>query len=216
MKFTVFLIFMLCFAMADARDVYRWVAPDGSVQYSDNPHAGADRITLPEWPEPQPQRTVLPPPPRATDRPVLNRYDSLAIADPEVEEKIRDNQGNVEVTVTVKPDLIIAEGHKIQLLLDGQAQGGPAPSLAQSLRGVERGSHTVAAQVVDERGRILIRSRPVSFYLEEASPLFHPADPNWPDEGVQQAPRAPMAPRAPRAPTAPFRPPPPTPKPPPL
>jgi hypothetical protein len=191
MKFTVFLIFMLCIALADAGDVYRWVAPDGSVHYSDTPLTGADRITLPEWPQPQPRRTVLPPSPRPSDKSVfdrLDRYNNLAIVKPEAGEDVRGNQGNVEVTVAVEPDLITAKGHKIQLLLDGQVHGGPAPSLAQSLRGVERGEHTVAAQVIDERGRVLISSRPVSFSLQSYSAIFRPADP-LSKRGPVQAPR---------------------------
>jgi hypothetical protein len=197
MKFTVFLIFMLCIALADAGDVYRWVAPDGSVHYSDTPLTGADRITMPEWPQPQPRRNVLPqpsrkvlpPPPGATDKPVFDRYDSLAIVKPEAGEDVRGNQGNVEVTVAVEPDLITAEGHKIQLLLDGQAQGDPAPSLAQSLRGVKRGEHTVAAEVLNERGQVLISSRPVSFSLQSYSAIFRPANPTE-TQGPIQAPRA--------------------------
>jgi hypothetical protein len=50
MKVTTFLMLVLCLVVADARDVYRWVGPDGSVYFSDDPHAGAERITLPEWP----------------------------------------------------------------------------------------------------------------------------------------------------------------------
>jgi hypothetical protein len=197
---------MLCLATADAHDVYRWVAPDGSVHYSDNPQAGADRITLPEWPQPRPWQLVLPPPPRASGRSVFNVYDKLTIIKPKSQENVHDNQGNVEVILTLEPNLNTALDHKIQVFLDGQVHGEPADSLEQSLKGVERGKHTVTARVINERGRVLIESRPVSFYLKHASPLFHQPRPGTPPKGVQQAPRAPMAPQAPRAPHAPFRP----------
>jgi hypothetical protein len=219
MRLAAFLMLMLCLVTADARDVYRWVAPDGSVYYSDNPRAGADRITLPEWLPPQPRYNVPPPSPGRAGKPVLGVYKGLTIVKPESGDNVHDNQGNVEVTLAVEPDLNTTAGHKIRILLDGQAQGDPLPSLEQSLRGVERGRHTVAAQVIDVQGRVLINSRPVTFFLKHASPLFHPPRPGTPYKGVQQAPRAPMAPRAPRAPHAPFRPavppPPPPPKPPP-
>ena len=217
MRFVAFLILAICLVTASAHDVYRWIAADGSVHYSDQPHAGANIITLPDWPPPQPRRQVLPPPPpRATGRPAFNGYDKLSIIKPRSEENVRDNQGNVKVVLTLEPDLETTMDHRIQLLLDGRVQGAPADSLEQSLQGVERGEHTVTARVISEQGRVLIKSRPVSFYLEHASPLFHPPRPGTPHEGVQQAPRAPMAPRAPRAPHAPFRPavPPPTPPPP--
>jgi len=215
MRFVAFLIIAVCLVTANAHDVYRWIAPDGSVHYSDQPHAGANIITLPDWPPPQPRRHVLPPTPHATGRPVFNVYDKLTIIKPKSEENVRDNQGNVEVILTLKPNLNTTVDHKIQILLDGQVHGEPADSLEQSLKGVERGKHTVTAQVINEQGRVLIKSRPVSFYLKHASPLFHPPRPGTPYKGVQQAPRAPMAPRAPRAPHAPFRPTAPPPPPPP-
>jgi hypothetical protein len=205
MKYIVFLLLIVHLGVASSHDVYRWVAPDGITYYSDQPHTGAERIVLPESPPPRPTRPVTMPPPAAT-KPVFFTYNNLTIAKPASEENIFDNQGNIEVTVTIKPDLNTSESHKIQILLDGQAQGEPSTSLELSLSGIERGKHTLTAQVVNERGRVLIKSRPVIFYLKHASPLFHPPRPDVPQRGVQQAPRAPMAPRAPRAPHAPFRP----------
>ena len=205
MRSIVFLLLTVFLGVANAQDIYRWVAPDGSTYYSDQPHTGAERILLPESPPPRPTRPVTMPPVTAT-KPVFFTYSNLTIVKPASEENIHDNQGNIEVTVNIKPDLNTSEDHMIQILLDGQAQGEPSTSLEQSLNGVERGKHTVTAQVINERGRILVKSRPVIFYLKQASPLFHPPRPDVPQIGVQQAPRAPMAPRAPRAPHAPFRP----------
>ena len=191
---------------AYAQDVYRWVAPDGSVYFSDQPHTGADIITLPQWAPPPPPRQLPPPPPVPASAPAFTVYNKLAIIKPMPGENVRDNQGNIEVTLTLEPDLNTAEDHSIQLLLDGQLQGEPSDVLQRSLAGVERGKHTIVARVINARGRTLVKSRPVSFYLKQASPLFHPPRPGTPPTGVQQAPRAPMAPRAPRAPHAPFRP----------
>lgn len=206
MRLIAFLLLAVCPVMANAQDVYRWVAPDGSVYFSDQPHAGADRITLPEWAPPQPRRYIPPPLPGPTDKSVFTVYSKLTISKPKSGENVRDNQGNVGVTLALEPNLNTAGEHRIRILLDGQAHGEPADSLEHSLQGVERGKHTLAAQVIDERGRALIKSRPVTFYLKHASPLFHSPRPGTPQRGVQQAPRAPMAPQAPRAPHAPFRP----------
>jgi hypothetical protein len=211
MRIITFLILALWLVEATAHDVYRWVAPDGSMYFSDQPRAGADIITLPEWAPPQAPRYLPPPPPGPANKAVFTVYNTLTIIKPTPGENVRDNQGNIEVTLMLKPDLTTTEGHRIQVLLDGQAQGEPSDSLQQSLTGVERGKHTVVARVINERGRTLIKSRPVNFYLKQASPLFHPPRPGTPPRGVQQAPRAPMAPRAPRAPHAPFRPAPPPP-----
>ena len=205
MRVIAFLMLAMWLLPANAHDVYRWIAPDGSMYFSDQPRAGADIITLPDWAPPPPPRHRPPPPPPAI-KSVFTVYNKLAITKPMPGENVRDNQGNIEVTLTLEPNLNTAENHRIQLLLDGQLQGEPSDSLQRSLKGIERGRHTVVARVINARGRTLVKSRPVSFYLKQASPLFHPPRPGTPPRGVQQAPRAPMAPRAPRAPHAPFRP----------
>jgi hypothetical protein len=218
MRYVVSLLLAVCLFSVDAHNVYRWVAPDGSIYYSDQPHPGADIITLPEWTQPLSPHEIRRPLSRPTVKPVFTIYNNLAITRPKAKETIRDNSGNVQITLAIAPELDVAENHKIQILLDGQKYGEPIDSLELLLTGIERGKHTVAARVVNERGRVLIKSRSVTFYLHHASPLFHPPRLGTPPVGVQQAPRAPMAPRAPRAPHVPFKPaaqPPPTPSQPP-
>lgn len=199
---------VLCLSVAEARDVYRWVTPDGTVHYADEPRPGAARIALPEWVPPKIIRPMAPPISRTADKPRPVVYEQLVIASPAPEENIHDNQGNVGVTVTLEPDLATAMDHSIQLLLDGQAHGEPAQSLEQQLQGVERGKHTVAARVLDDNVEVLITSQPVVFYMKRQSPMLHPPV-NIGTTYPQQAPRAPMAPRAPRAEHSPFIPAPP-------
>jgi hypothetical protein len=206
----LFLLLLFSLPMANAA-VYRWVAPDGSVHYSDEPQAGAIEIPMPAFPPPPPQPYYLPPPPPPSipgvaREPAVRVYRQFSIINPRNGEAILDNQGNVEVSFTLEPELDKKGEHSIQIVLDGVVQADSTPSLTQMLQGVTRGRHTIAAQVIDKQGKGLIRSRPVSFYMRRQSPMFHPPRSDVPYSGVQQAPRAPMAPRAPRAPHAPFRP----------
>lgn len=205
MKYIVLLLLILSINVAHAHDVYRWVTPNGVVHFSDVPYPGAERIILPEWPQPGPLHYMAPLVPRAYKKPDIAMYKRLAIIKPKPRENIRDNQGNVVVELTIQPKLDVTADHKIQLLLDGKIQGDSTQSLSHTLS-VNRGRHIVIAQVIDEQGNVLISSRPVRFFLKTASPLFHTKHPDVSSTGVQQAPRAPMAPRAPRAPHAPFRP----------
>lgn len=202
-----FMMLVLCLPMANAQDIYRWVGPDGRTQYSDQPRPGAEKLTIPEFSPPQPPRTAAAKSKSgAVDDSAAHAYKRLSIVKPAPREIVHDNQGNVEVVLAVDPALHSRRGDRIQLLLDGHAQGEPTASIAQVLHDIERGEHTAAAQVVDQHGRVLIASEPVTFLLYIASPLFHPPRPDTPHTGVQQAPRAPMLPRMPRAPHAPFRP----------
>ena len=198
------MVLVLVATGAGAEDVYRWIGPDGSPHFSDQPYPGAVRVPLPKFPPAQPRRYIQEPTGQSNNKSAFYVYRRLDIVGPKPGESIRDNEGNVEIRMTVDPDLNETDNHKIRLMLDGRVEGIPSQSLSQSLSGVARGRHTVTAQVVNELGRVLIRSRPVSFYMLSQSALFHPPRPGTPPVGVKQAPRAPMAPRAPRAPHVPF------------
>ena len=94
---------------------------------------------------------------------------NVAIVQPANEETVHDNQGNVAVQVAVSPGL--APGDRIVLVLDGRPvrqQTGTTFALS----GVERGAHTLQAQVVDANGATLAASPPVAFHMWQASRLF--------------------------------------------
>jgi hypothetical protein len=94
---------------------------------------------------------------------------NIEIVQPANDETVHDNQGNLGVQVAVSPNL--APGAGIALLLDGQpvAQEADATFL---LSGIERGTHTLEAQVVDANGATLAASQPVTFHMWQASRLF--------------------------------------------
>jgi hypothetical protein len=204
MRLFAFLCIMPSLVVAGSHDVYRWVAPDGTVHYSDRPHEGAEVVTVESAPPAATshEQTLRPPDESQVSAP--HKYERLTVIKPRVGETIRSNQGTVEILVAVKPALVTDEGHKIRISLNGHVVGSPASSLKHALSGLERGEHAVSAAVVDEQGRVLIKSKHVAFYMKHASVLFHPPRPDTPRKGLKQAPRAPMARRAPRAPHAPF------------
>lgn len=101
-------------------------------------------------------------------------YVALAIVAPANDEGIRQNDGNVTVIASVEPGL--REGDQIQVLLDGQyiaAAAGTSITLTE----VERGTHTLEAQVVDESGAVLLTSQPVTFHLLRYVPQLAPNRP---------------------------------------
>jgi hypothetical protein len=96
-------------------------------------------------------------------------YASVAIVQPANEETVHDNQGNVVVQVAVSPTL--APGDRIVLLLDGR-QVSRQPGTTLALSGVERGTHTLQAQVVGAGVAPLAASQLVTFHMWQASRLF--------------------------------------------
>ncbi len=109
--------------------------------------------------------TLLPFPTWADD------YQSVSIASPQPETTIHNNNGNLDVTVAVSPPLRTANGDVLTILLDDKAVAS-GTRLHYKLKGIDRGTHTLAAQITAADGKVLITSEPVTFYMWRASRLF--------------------------------------------
>lgn len=96
---------------------------------------------------------------------------SLWIAAPAADSVIHDNQGQLDVTVTVSPALDADAGDRVQLLVDGVPAGRSASGQFR-VTALSRGSHVIAAELVDKEGRPLYRSPPVTVHLWQASRLM--------------------------------------------
>lgn len=157
-------------------EVFRQVGPDGSVTFSDTSTPGAERVRV------APAQTVTLPaaPPRATateqsggstetTAEPVPAYESFTILEPSNDQGVRANDGNVTVSLSLRPGL--APGHKIELVLDGQDGGTvySGSSLTFNLTNLSRGTHTVSARVKDARGEQLIETGTVSFHVLRAA-----------------------------------------------
>jgi hypothetical protein len=196
--------------------VYKSVAPDGGVTYSDQPQAGAEEVDLPPDLPPRVEIPVTPattpdtnapqiaapvPPEQAGEKPPFTGYTAFAIVSPENDATLRENNGGVEIQLAMEPALNLEAGHKITALLDGKSVVEGQTGLKILLPNIDRGTHTVEAQVSDASGALLATTNPVTFHLKRIStiplndnPLLAP---DSPAPGGLQAPRAPQGPTAP-------------------
>ena len=95
---------------------------------------------------------------------VAPSYTSLRITAPSDDEPVRENAGNVTISVTSTPALDTSRGHTLQVLLDDVVMAnGEGNSL--SLTNVDRGTHSVIVQIVDAQGEIKITSEAVTFHM---------------------------------------------------
>ena len=92
-------------------------------------------------------------------------YDAIAIVQPANETTIFDNNGKVEVAVSLSPAL--RDGDRIALELDGHRERQSSDTRLE-LSGVERGEHVLQARAVDRNGTLLISSAPARFKLWHA------------------------------------------------
>ncbi|MFY0729571.1 penicillin-binding protein [Pseudomonas sp. NFX15] len=101
------------------------------------------------------------------EEPALFHYDVLRILVPEPDATIRSNAGEVIVSATHEPAL--QPGHRYRLLLDGQPTAEPGTSPVFPLSNIDRGSHTLSVEILDEQGRIVERTASQPFHMQRTS-----------------------------------------------
>ena len=185
-------------------DVYKRTNPDGSVEFTDAPRSEKEE-PVPIKPMNTFKAPPAPPVRHAPQQPpsAQGEYTEISITSPADESTIRDNAGALEVTISLTPALL--PDHKLVLLVDG-VKKDESTSGTFALTDLERGAHTLTAQVQDAEGEALISAKPVTVYLHRASGFHNIPSPNPGNVNngrIKSAPRAPMAPRAPRAPVGP-------------
>ncbi|MBV7317529.1 DUF4124 domain-containing protein [Shewanella sp. NIFS-20-20] len=164
-----FLLILTAGVNASAK-VYRWVDDLGRVHYSDEPSADAVEVEL--KPATINQISVTTPISAAEQNSPEVVYQ-LTLVSPENEATIRDNNGDFSVKLSLsQPE---PAGAFYQLLLDGTLYNeGQSQALFQ-LTGVERGSHTLQAQLVSPRGKILAQTQAITIFMHQA--IYHPPRP---------------------------------------
>ena len=169
-----FIVFAALFAGGIALgQAYKWVDEDGIVHYSDRPAPGAEQIQLPTYHRPSGPTT----PPtsstfsrrneqtaaaaKAPEQPI--KYESIAVTSPGPEETLWNIEGVLNVTVALQPAL--QPGHRIRVYFDGNPQLVDGTSF--QLQEVWRGVHNIQVEVIDQSGKLMIRSQPNRFYVQQ-------------------------------------------------
>ena len=80
----------------------------------------------------------------------------LRILVPEPDATVRDMEGNLIVTAMSEPGL--RDGHNYRLVLDGKAQGEPGRSPVFPLSNLDRGTHQLAVEIIDDKQRVVERT----------------------------------------------------------
>lgn len=169
-------------------DVYTYTDAQGNRVFTDQPHKNAKRVEiLPSNStsgSPPPQRTLKSAPAKAKARPMF-RYDMLRVLVPEPDATVRSTQGELIVTVTSEPAL--QEGHSYRLLVDGKPSEQAGRSPVFPLNNVDRGTHQLAVEILDESGRVLEKTPIQLFHMQRISlaqkRLAHPC--KTPEYGVR-------------------------------
>jgi len=147
--------------------VYTYIDAEGNRVFTDRPpdNRPAERVQL--APSNRMESAPMAPPTRVLSPPAVDeRYEVLRILSPAPDATIRDNAGNLIVTASSEPSL--RPGHSFRMVLDG------TPSAAQSspvfpLSNVDRGTHQVAIEIIDQEERIIERTPAQPFHMKRIS-----------------------------------------------
>jgi hypothetical protein len=165
------LLGLLVMPFAAAEEAYVWTDDEGVVHYSDRPVPGARRIELSD------PNTSQSPAPRRRDSDEAGeadeqtadsgpfRYENFEIVSPGAEETLWNIEGVLNVSMTLSPPL--QPGHQVRVYFDGTPQIVSGTNV--QLQEVWRGVHNLQAEVLDETGKMLIRSRTNRFYVQQTT-----------------------------------------------
>jgi hypothetical protein len=169
----ILVILCLLVAASAFAQAYRWVDADGVVHYSDVPTEGAEEVQLSEYSRNTGARLYQerPPSAAAADAPAEGepfKYQSISISSPAPEETLWNIDGVLNVSVALSPGL--QSGHQLRVYYDGQQRLVSGTSF--QIEEVYRGVHNLQAEVIDATGRLMIRSQPNRFYVQQNSVIM--------------------------------------------
>jgi hypothetical protein len=150
------------------REMWAWKDANGVTQYSDRPVPGARRIEIATLtPESIPDAGVTPGTPVASQASTVE-YSLLEIWSPEQDETFFGADTPVDVRVRSEPE--VAATHHLRIYLDGKLLDGADPNSSESaFSNLDRGAHSLVAQILDDQGNELIRSEPRVFHIRQPS-----------------------------------------------
>ena len=163
-------IVLFCIFSSANAEVYRWHDEQGRVVYSDEYVPGAELVDVSDLPTYTPTPILQPvvdlEKDDSTEEELVPDYQ-LSITSPEHDQTVRANDGNLDVTIELTPDLDNEKrGDQLIVLVDGQQQGSAISEINFKLTNIDRGTHTLTVSVVDSDGRILKISKAVTFHLQ--------------------------------------------------
>jgi len=164
---TIFILLALLVAAGALAEAYTWTDENGIVHYSDRPHPGATVFDLGESASPRarptPQRDTSSTTADDTQAAPSSGYESLEIASPAAEETLWNIEATLNVTLALTPAL--KPGHQVRVYFDGTPMMVSGANF--QIQEVYRGVHNLQAEVIDETGKLIIRSRPNRFYVQQ-------------------------------------------------
>jgi hypothetical protein len=162
---------LLLVALPAVAQIYKYTDANGNTAYSNQPPDGVKAVTIELPPlnsvesQKAPSPSVNQPAPAPTPAAAQTEapYRTLELTDLPTDEALRANNGTFTVGVSIQPRL--AQGHLLQLLVDGNPYGQPGNVPRLQVVNLERGEHSFAA-IVWEKQSIIQQSPTVTLTVQ--------------------------------------------------
>jgi hypothetical protein len=154
-------LWLMSVAAMAGTTVYKWVDEKGVTHYSDQPNPKAEKVEVQgaqsyESTSPSAPGASTPGTPQAT-------YAQCAFSQPAPEENFQ-NTSTVTAQLQLEPGLLV--GHQVAVSLDGKRLTNQSPSTTTFiLTGLERGTHSLSAVVLNSSGRAVCTAPAVTFHV---------------------------------------------------
>jgi len=165
-------------------EMYKWLDENGNINYSDvKPHQGVKPLEAPALTSIPPTKVPKKKPKNAQKSPFdanskPTKYTSLKISSPANEATIRDNNGNIKVSIAITPALNVKQGHYLKVSIDGVMLPKKLSTSSVNFKDIDRGTHVIRALVKNKKGKVLRKSKAVTVYLHRFSRLINPPKKN--------------------------------------
>ena len=168
------LLALFCISTATVAEMYKWTDQDGEIIYSDkpNPNGSEEKVEgapLTTYKPTTPQKKFTFTPDTADKNSTRGRvsYSTFSIDQPVNDAAVRENTGNVRLSMSITPELNSSRNHKIEIYLDGSKKAETS-GLSYQFANMDRGTHTVTAKIVDGSGKVF-KTASVTFHLQRHS-----------------------------------------------
>lgn len=171
---SVFITTLFAITATATAQIYQYTDAHGQLVFTDQPPTGVAAQQVNPGPinsTPAPPSSALdttPQPSKSAEH--AQPYTQLQLVGLPSQQAIRANNGSFKVQVAISPSL--AQQHRLQLLLDGQAYGAASTATQFALHNIDRGEHRLAVQVI-ANDQVIQRSAEQVIHVQRVN-IQHP------------------------------------------
>ncbi len=156
-------------------ELFKWKDEHGNTIYSDQPPPGGQKEDSEIDQQELPAIITMPAPRESTSATTSSQqnnqdeagvnYQEFSVLTPEHDSIVRENSGKVTISIRVEPNIFVERGDILVIYMDDKeiARGDQTSIM---LDNVDRGTHSVKAQILNNRGEIINETDVTKFTLQ--------------------------------------------------